>query len=132
MTVLEQIDLKKVPDEGYLLAYFRSELVFFYQSGIRELLEKKGLDHLLELHVFDEKEEYRLLRTGKGKWIEVIVSDEKVQKEKKVECVKLEKEYEGVMKYLNVINYIDYDENGMISINQYRLAPVEKWEGGCQ
>ena len=126
MTVLEHIELKKVPNEGYLLACFRSELVFSYQSGIQELLEKKGLENLLELHVFDENEEYRLLRTGKGKWIEVTVSDEKVQKEKKVECVKIEKKYEGVTKYINVINYIDYDENGMISINQYRLTPVEK------
>lgn len=132
MTVLEHIELKKVPDKGYLLAYFRSELVFSYQSGIQELLEKKGLENLLELHVFDENEEYRLLRTGKGKWIEVTVSDEKVQKEKKVECVKIEKKYEDAMKYLNVVNYIDYDENGMIAINQYRLAPVVKQEGGCQ
>ena len=126
MAVLEHIELKKVPNEGYLLACFRLELVFSYQSGIQELLEKKGLENLLELHVFNEKEEYRLLRTEKGKWIEVTVSDEKMQKEKKVECVKIERKYEDVMKYLNVINYIDYNENGMISINQYRLAPVKK------
>ena len=133
MAVLEQIELQKVPDEGYMLACFRSDkLVFIYQSGIQQFLEQKGLENLLELHVFDEKEEYRLLRTGTGKWIEITVSDKEVQKEKKVECVKVEKKYKTTMKYLNVINYIDYDKNGMISINQYRLAPVGSEEGNCQ
>lgn len=137
MTVLKKVNFEKIPDSGYMMAYFRGELVFlFCESGIQEKLENSKTDTLLELHVFDENEEYRLTRTQKGMFIETIISDktetilengQKICKDTKIEYVKLEKKYAKSIKcnYLKVINYIDYDKNGMISINNYRLAPVE-------
>ena len=55
------------------------------------------------------------------------ISFKKEYKDTKIEHVKLEKKYAESIKcnYLKVINYRDYDKNGMISINNYRLAPVE-------
>ena len=124
MKILEQVDLNRIPDTGYMLAYFRLELVFM-ESGIKEELQKRELEDLLELHIFDENKEYRLIRMQDGTWIETLVSDDVEQKDKKVECVKVEEKYAHIMKYLNVINYIDYDENGMISIQNYRLSPAK-------
>ena len=135
MIILEQADFNRIPDSGYVLAYFRLELVFFFaKSGIKEELQKRGLENLLELHIFDENQEYRLIHMQNGKWIETLISDETetylengkvMQKDKKTECVQVEEKFANVMKYLNVINYIDYDENGMISIQNYRLSPTE-------
>lgn len=135
MKILEQADINRIPDAGYMLAYFRLELVFFFaESGIKEEIQKRGLENLLELHIFDTYQEYRLIHMQNGKWIETIISDDteiilehgnRVPKEKKTECVQVEEKYAHIMKYLNVVNYIDYDENGMISIQNYRLSPIE-------
>ena len=136
MTILEKVDLKRIPDAGYVIAYFRSELMFFFGvSGVREELQKREMETLLELHIFDAYREYRLIHMQNGKWIEAVISDETetlfengstVPKDKKTECLQVEEKYAHIMKYLKVVNYIDYDENGMISISNYRLASVER------
>ena len=70
MIILEQADFNRIPDSGYVLAYFRLELVFFFaKSGIKEELQKRGLENLLELHIFDENQEYRLIHMQNGKWM---------------------------------------------------------------
>ena len=118
------INWEKVPENGYVLAYFRKEVLFQkLEPGIKQqILEKQGT--LLELHIFNSEREYRLMRCETGDFIEAVVSDE-CASEKKVETVQVEGGYEDLMKYLKVVNYIDYDENGMLSINNYRFAPVE-------
>ena len=118
------INWEKVPENGYVLAYFRKEVLFQkLEPGIKQQIsEKQGT--LLELHIFNSEREYRLMRCESGDFIEAVVSDE-CASEKKVETVQVEGRYEDLMKYLKVVNYIDYDENGMLSINNYRFAPVE-------
>ena len=119
-----KIDWGKAPENGYVLAYFRKEVLFQkLEPGIKQQIsENQGT--LLELHIFNSEREYRLMRCESGEFIEAVVSDE-CASEKKVETVRVEDRFENLMKYLKVVNYIDYDENGMLSINNYRFAPVE-------
>lgn len=119
-----KIDWEKSPKEGYVLAFFRQEVLF--QKLNQEIKQKilKQQETLLELHVFDREQEYRLIRCETGEFIEVVVNDEAAS-EKKSETVQVEDRFENVMRYLQVVNYIDYDENGMLSINNYRFAPAE-------
>lgn len=133
---MTNIDYNKMPANGYVLAYFRGSILFdrYTQvSQLEEQLNSKG--QLLELHVFDDTKEYRLVVKDNGDTIEQLIEDSEDQ-DTKVELVKVvdtfakntAEEYalSQVMPTLKVINYIDYDENGMITINNYRLAPGER------
>lgn len=118
------INWEKVLKDGYVLAYFRQEVLFQkLEPGVIQQISKNQ-EMLLELHVFNNEREYRLMRCGTGEFIETVVSDE-TGLEKKVETVQVESRFEGLMRYLRIVNYIDYDENGMLSIRNYRFAPVE-------
>lgn len=118
------INWEKAPKGGYALAYFRQEVLFQKLEPGVILQISENQEMLLELHVFDNEREYRLMRCGTGEFIEAVVSDENGL-EKKEETVKVESRFEGLMQYLRIVNYIDYDENGMLSIRNYRFAPVE-------
>lgn len=121
---VKEISWGKAPKDGYVLACFRQEVLF--QKLDEEIKQKvlKQQKTLLELHVFDREREYRLIRCEAGDFIEAVV-DDRAADEKKIETVQVEGRFEKLMRYLQVVNYIDYDENGMLSINNYRLAPVE-------
>ncbi|MBQ8167390.1 MAG: hypothetical protein IJZ96_10200 [Lachnospiraceae bacterium] len=117
------INYDKMPANGYVLGYFRTNIVFqgYNQvSELKEILENNG--QLLELHVFDDVKEYRFVAKDDGQAIEQLIEDEE-GKDTKVELVKVEDNLSNVMSVLKVVNYIDYDENGMITIDNYRLAP---------
>jgi len=125
------INYDKMPCKGYVFACYRTEVIFQKYDGIEELKELLiKTSELLELHAFDEKREYRLIRKQTGAYMETIIEDtsDKDAATEKIEYVKIEKKYEDVLKVLKVINYIEYDENGMIGINNYRLAPGKKEE----
>lgn len=123
---VREICWEKAPEAGYVLAYFRQKVLFqkFGSEIMEQILKLEQQDVLLELHVFDSEKEYRLIRCETGEFFEAVVSDENAG-ESKVESVQLEKGYEHLMPYLKVVNYIDYDENGMLYINNYRFAPAE-------
>ena len=121
------------PKDGYVLACFRQEVLFqrfdSSDSGLKERISGQQ-DTLLELHVFDTDQEYRLIRCESGDYIETVVSDEgelvkKAETEIKTETVRLESRYDTMMQYLQIVNYIHYNENGMLYVYNYRLAPVE-------
>lgn len=112
-----------MPASGYVLAYFRKCIVFERYSDA-SCIEKILTDNqqLLELHAFDDDKEYRYVLKDNGEALEHVIEDE-AGRDTKVELVKVEESLSSVMSSLKVVNYIDYDENGMISINNYRLAP---------
>ena len=120
-----KINWNEAPQDGYMLACFRQEVVFQKdEPSLRQKIDEQQ-ENLLELHVFDRNKEYRLMRCETGEFIEAVVCDKDATEEKlKVEKVKLESRFEELMPYLQVINYIDYDENGMLSVSNYRFAPA--------
>lgn len=118
-----KINWSEAPQDGYLLVCLRQEVMFRKdEPALRQKIEEQQ-ENLLELHVFDSKKEYRLIRCETGEFIEAVVRDEDAA-EVKVEKVKVENRFKEVMPYMQVINYIDYDENGMLSVSNYRFAPA--------
>lgn len=119
-----EINWEKAPKDGYALAYFRQNILFRkLEPEVRQQISEQQ-ENLLELHVFDSEQEYRLIKCETGEFIEAMVSDEAAE-DKKVETVQVEDRYQGLMKHLQVVNYINYDESGMLSINNYRFALAE-------
>ena len=129
--MVTEIHWEEVPENGYVIAYFRQGVCFQKMDDEIHVQIENRLSELLELHVFDSEKEYRLVRRQAGGFIEAIVTDQDGEgkiRESKTEKVLVESRFQQVMKHLRVVNYIDYDESGMLSINDYRVAHVEGGE----
>lgn len=131
-----QINYDKIPASGYVLAYFRMGIVFApYEKaeegieapGWKEHLERKD-DPLFELHLFNDQEEYRFFQKQDGKFAEFVVSENDQPKGIYVEDMCVEKRYADVLRKIRVVNYIDYTQDGMLEITNYRLSPVPEEE----
>ena len=95
--------------------------------GWKEHLERKD-DPLFELHLFNDQEEYRFFQKQDGKFAEFVVSENDQPKGIYVEDMCVEKRYADVLRKIRVVNYIDYTEDGMLEIVNYRLSPVPEEE----
>lgn len=131
-----QINYDKIPASGYVLAYFRMGIVFetykkidqgIEAPGWKEHLERKD-DPLFELHLFNDQEEYRFFQKQDGKFAEFVVSENDHPKGIYVEDMCVEKRYADVLRKIRVVNYIDYTQDGMLEIVNYRLSPVPEEE----
>ena len=123
------MDLTNIPEQGTLYALYLDKVKYEKYSR-KELLEDKQLtDRLLELHLFDDTREYRYIKTRSGE-IEALISDETVehQEKKKKKIVTLGNKKEKPDKdsgLVEVVNYITYDENDLMRIENYRLKEVK-------
>jgi len=117
---LERID--NAPLKGHILAYSKKGILFSeYDDAVNDNMESLEWEdgELLELHIFSDKIEYRaVFSEERQKYIEAVIQDQK-------DDVKVENMFlKNSSKELKVVNYITYDENDMIVINNYRLAGV--------
>ncbi len=116
------MNLEKAPEKGIIYALYTDRVVF-------ERYEKESLpdemvlqDNLLELHLFDQNREYRIVRSKIGD-IEAEICDElSCDCEQYIEFVFTDHEN---IPAVEVVNYISYDENDLMMINNYRLREVE-------
>lgn len=125
------MNLLKAPEHGTKYAIYIGKVV--YEPYTREeLLKDADLEvNLLELHLFDKEKEYRYIKKRKG-YIETEISDETVElddKDDKYEetIFTLKKNQEKPDENhgeVRVINYIKYDENDLLTIQDYRLVEV--------
>ena len=131
-----QINYAKIPNSGYVLAYFRMGIVFepykkigegIEAPGWKEQLERAG-NPLFELHLFNNQEEYRFFQRRDGEYDEFVVSKNDCPEEIYVEDVCVEKRYADVLRKIRVVNYIEYTQDGMLEITNYRLSPVQEEE----
>lgn len=123
------IDLTKAPDRGIWYAVYtdRIEYTDYEKNETTILADNK----LLELHIFDDTREFRVIRRRDQSLIEKIISD--------VECAS-EDTYEETI-YVNrkgidnaspskeqvtVVNYIEYDDNDLLKISNYRLKETKR------
>lgn len=122
--------VKEAPEKGYVLAYFRSEVVFRAYERLDTLLDEfasKESDRngLLELHLFDDDKEYRCVMTGSKRYPDGVIEHIADFREESIsvlcERAKLENSVDGKT-VLNVLNHIYYDETtGMAATDDYRL-----------
>jgi len=120
-----------VPQKGFIYATFVDEIVSKRYSDLSEIEEYLAKDNFLEIHLFDAQKEVRFVRTaGKGV-VRVVVSAEDESQYDDRYCEQAYWTENHVDKHdklsdkIEVVNYINYDENDMIQIVNYRLKEVE-------
>lgn len=123
------MDLSKAPEKGIVYALFRDRVMFErYSMEELEMSRFEG-NNLLELHLFDEDTEYRIIRTRMNGCQEMVISDEEIGFEDiYIEEILLANKdadsRENLVDTVKVVNYIDYDENDLLRISGYRLQEV--------
>lgn len=113
-----------MPERGMKYALYKDKVVYEAYNGLPD--ESEFQDNLIEMHLFDEEKEYRYVRLSGGKVIEKLISDESelgknISSEKKAEYTYTEKIYTTGENVVKVVNYISYDKNDIMMINNYRL-----------
>ena len=116
-----------MPERGMKYALYKDKVVYKAYNGLPD--ESEFQDNLIEMHLFDEEKEYRYVRLSGGKVIEKLISDESelgknISSEKKAEYTYTEKIYTSGENVVKVVNYISYDKNDIMMINNYRLQGV--------
>lgn len=123
MTLQDLKKLEQAPAQGQLLAYTRQEVIFRPYDGREAIPEILGSGELLELHLFDDRKEYRCVASRSRRFpegvIEAVVDfPEKDEWSVYREDVLLEDSQEEI----TVLNHISYkEENGMAYVDDYRL-----------
>lgn len=117
------MNLEKAPEQGILYALYIDRMEF-RRYDRTSLLQKDVEENLLELHLFDEEKEYRYIKTESGE-IERVISDASDEYDScyKEKVYTLEK-YRPSIGQVEVVNYITYDDNDLIRIDNYRLKEV--------
>ena len=127
------IDIAKAPDVGTIYATYLNKVV--YQKYDKEIIQSELLNEtdLLELHLFDSKEEYRVVKSRVRGLITSLINDQTAEAddyyEEKVYVLpsnveKLENTEKSSK--VGVVNYIRYDENDMLQVINYRLKEVNE------
>ena len=122
------MDFSKIPEKGTMYALYMDKMV--YRSYNREELQEDTAltEKLLELHLFDETMEYRYIKKRIGE-IEVLISDDTVEHqdlytEKIITLGNKKEKPDRDSGCVEVVNYITYDENDLMRIENYRLREV--------
>lgn len=123
--------VESLPQKGYVLGYFSSELVFkpyYIENGT---LIFDGSDILIretprEIHFFDDKKEYRLIKREFRKDIieKYYTSDEEKEIGPDllfVEEVLVDERFSGPEK-LKIINRYEYSQNDTLVLKSYRIS----------
>ena len=123
--------LEQVPEQGILYALYTDKVV--YAPYIRSELHTEEIctEGLLELHLFDDKTEYRYVRRrGQKQEPELTeISDETISHDdcyvERIFTLKDRQEKPDTdAAVVEVVNYITYDENDLLRIDNYRLQEV--------
>lgn len=125
------MNLLNAPEQGIMYALYRDRVV--YEPYKREQLENEEnlMRNLLELHLFDDTKEYRFIRKQKGD-VEVCIEDSTVSYDDYYteQIYTLAGNAETLdetskRNLVEVVNYIIYDENDLMTIPNYRLKEVK-------
>ena len=120
--------MEKAPAQGWLLAYTRKEVLFQPYGTIEEVAGLLADKDLLEIHLFDDRKEYRAVMSTSRRYPEGIIEavadfaddgEEDVYKE----VALLEKRYLGSGRSaLTIVDHLKYaEDSGMLTIDDYRL-----------
>lgn len=121
------MNLSKAPEQGIMYALY-ADRVEYRPYKKEELSEDDLQKQLLELHLFDDTTEYRIIRSEHGE-IENVISDENMPHDD-IYCEKIytlkenDEQSEEQDSCVEVVNYLTYDENDLLLIRNYRLKEV--------
>jgi len=128
-TNVEGISVNNAPQNGLMLAYYRKKIIFEKynkeQLSAKILTTHQEYGELLEMHLFDENKEWRVVKSASGYIGPILIEDmdgvDAVCEEMYVERGK----YSNVPDTIKVINYLEEKENGMLQVSNFRLAVPE-------
>lgn len=123
MTINNLEKLNQAPENGYMLAYMRNQVVFKKYTSL-EAVKGDANGEILEIHLFDNEKEYRAIcstskRFDKGT-IETVVDFS--EEDAYIADSDVNKKFHNVSKKIKVLNHINYDSNGAAIIDNYRLV----------
>ena len=122
------MNLSKAPAQGMMYALY-TDRVEYRPYKREELMAEKIQEQLLELHLFDDTTEYRMVQSERGE-LEAVINDDNVSYDdtycEKIFTLKPEEEQPGEQsRQVEVVNYLTYDENDLLMIRNYRLKEVK-------
>ncbi|MGN0299445.1 MAG: hypothetical protein ACI4C1_09740 [Lachnospiraceae bacterium] len=141
----------EIPKTGYLLIYFKDGVEFQRYENEQQgqtMLAQWSHRTILEAHFFDETHEYRYVTSRRKGEITALITEQKadanantnvnvnaewmfigkkaVPMKQFVETVRVLPQFCSVMRSIRMINYLEYDENDMLYVSDYRLAPGQE------
>lgn len=140
--LINMIKEEKAPISGMMYALYKDKVVYcpYCMTRIdsdgnnRRIILTEQLDlaeNLLELHLFDAHKEYRMVLRRGLKPVSKLIDDSCMEKEKgeftyTEELIKtLDIDHKGDKGPVNIVNYITYDEDDLLYIENYRLMEVK-------
>lgn len=115
------------PEKGKIYALYRDRVVFDDYTKSQFLNSLIDEDNLLELHLFDDKKEYRYIHTS-SRNIEVVIDDSVEHDDFYLETVYVQElcddSAENSRYKVQIVNYIQYDKDDLLNISNYRLKEV--------
>lgn len=122
--------LNEAPAAGQYLIYTRKAVLFAAYTSMAEVdaILQNPENEILEIHLFDAEKEYRAVATSSKRYPDGVIEyvskiSDKNDTEIYVDQTLLDQDAAtSGQKILNVLNHISYGENGMISIDDYRLV----------
>lgn len=124
--IVERIKSENVPKEGMMYAVYNNSIEYRAYTLPEVLSDSKLSDGLLELHLFDEENEYRYIKR-RGDDVSRLINDSIYHGD--IYCKYEEQVYidgDDTDDRVCIVNYITFDEDDLIQIENYRLKEVKK------
>lgn len=122
------MNINLAPEKGIMYALYIDRMVFQEYTKDQLLKDAYLEDKLLEIHLFDENKEYRYIKS-RLKEIECVIDDSIEYEDKYVETTyiqsNLDEEVTSTSNRVNVVNYIQYNDEDLLTITNYRLQEVK-------
>ncbi|HIY02971.1 MAG TPA: hypothetical protein IAA26_14195 [Candidatus Blautia faecipullorum] len=138
---MKNIKDEKAPASGMMYALYKNRVIYQPYCVTRAdwdgdmnrfILEEMpdSADNLLELHLFDDRREYRMVIRRGLEPVSKLIDDNCLEKggfayiEKHIHTLDLA--HSGKTGVVNIVNYVSYDEDDLLYIENYRLMEVKK------
>lgn len=117
-------DLKEMkagaPKCGYMLAYLRTKVLFEAYPDLEHVNARLKGNEILELHLFHKEKEYRAIASESLRFPGGVI-EHTAEWGEDLNVYTEDILLEDSKKKIRVLNHLIYDENGMITIDDYRL-----------
>ena len=122
------MNINLAPEKGIMYALYIDRMVFQEYTKDQLLKDAYLEDKLLEMHLFDENKEYRYIKS-RLKEIECVIDDSIEHEDVYVKSTyiqsNLDEEVTSSSNRVNVVNYIQYNADDLLTITNYRLQEVK-------
>ena len=116
------------PDAGKMYALYIDRVVYKNYSKKELGNDSSFSDNLLELHLFDDNKEYRFIH-ARNEDVETVIDDSVEHDDTYTEQIYVQAGCDAdpadSTEKVEIVNYIRYDDDDLLTINNYRLKAVK-------